>query len=717
MNRECWTEMDLYWFQGAPLGQKVQELFDRLEPIWQREPGARKGISLCCGWLFDSILFWNGDLDAPIVCCQPPLYERWTYRRLGELLTCLKGEAAKRGISDFHTVMFVMGVPTNRYDEENECTGWLGRTDSKDDRHRYQIDGYWFPNHPEITDEKFGAFDFGLPVHVPPDEGVCDRENPTFGEYFADKLCGLAASIDLDGLVFRDRIFTPAYVRGNRNRYMAPEDTAYWTGTFMHMFAEIKAKLPAFLVIGYDSGTSSMEEWRSHGFDLERLACTGHLDLWITQTWASAWQDYWVAHSMGFTFQLTNVLANMAMLAHTSTKHLFLIETFDAWEPWDTIHQFPGKLSWEIWAYSHATLLLQEGASKRTDGCYMSWMNRGPELLSEEAVNFVVRTMNEAAADLARHPLPGGPCLIYHRQGLEALLASPATYSRGEEMDDWTSMLLKFGVPVLSITRSEWLGSVTADAFIFPSPAHMEDELSDTLYAKLQVGTPVLFTGQASLLSEKLRNKLELAVLNEPQESEYASAATIEQQRLVASIGTSGVAINQRVRTLADSTSWETLIRCLEGPVFAAHRQLPCWIWETPEWGTPYELHLTVKSIQSPQTYHAIALAFGEHGWGIDNMKWTNADWQKPIAFLFWRYAAGGAGVLLGNLETGTTGSSQFAVTGQLACSEMHSYSLNGLPSTSNGKVGVDEGSLKVSLAGHKAGLLSIDAIPFAAAE
>ena len=97
-----------------------------------------------------------------------------------------------------------------------------------------------------------------------------------------------------------------------------------------------------------------MEEWCSNGFDLELVARSGHLDLWITQTWASAWQDYWTCHSQGYTFQLANVLAHLAMLADTLCKHLFLIEMFDVWEPWDSIHQYPSKVIWEIWAYSHA---------------------------------------------------------------------------------------------------------------------------------------------------------------------------------------------------------------------------------------------------------------------------------------------------------------------------------------------------------------------------
>ncbi|MDI4643700.1 hypothetical protein [Cohnella hashimotonis] len=708
MNDECWLEMDIYWFQGSLLEQKVAELFDRLTPLWQREPAARKGLAMCAGWLLDSVLYWNGKLDDVIRCCQPPLYEEWTYGRLKSLLDCLKSEARKRNIHNFHTVLMVMGVPDQVLDEENTCGGWLGRTDSRSDRHHYSIRGNWFPEHPEITDTQFGAFDFGLAVNVPSNEEVCRRPNPVFGDYFADKLCDLAAHIGLDGLVFRDRIFTPAYVRGSRRRYRGPEETDYWTGTWIRLFQEIKLQQPAFLVIGYDSGTSSMEEWRSHGFDLERTALSGCLDLWISQTWASAWQDYWPMHSMGYTFQLTNVLVDMAMLAHTPCKHLILIETFDAWEPWDTIHEFPSKLAWEIWAYSHASVLKPGGEVKRSDGCYISWMNHGFELLPETSVSYLRTTMERSAADLARQPVPGGPSLVYHRAGLEALLRQPAEYSRGEEMDDWTALLLKYGMPVLSITRSEWLADIEADAFLFPAPASIDDKLSSALLTKLNEGTPVLFTGQAGLLPKPLRSALGIAIAERPTHAELPSAGLVEQP-LSAKVGTAGLVLNQRYRTLAESADWDSLIRALDGPIFAKHRTLPCWIWETPEWGTLREMHLTHLSIQSPQTYQAVAFAIGEQGFGPERIGWGNRDWQKPIAFLFWRYPEEGEiGVLVGNLETGVVGSSQFGVEGELRCYRPDTWTCAASKPFSPGILELGQASWRVALAGHKAGYFSM---------
>ncbi len=707
MNKECWTEMDLYWFQGGAVDDKVRELFDRLTPLWTREPDARKGLTICAGWLYDSVLYWNGRLEDPIAACQAPTYEVWTYLRLKQLITAIKHEASIRGVSGFHTGLILLGGETMAYNADMTCEGWSGRTEEVKEKAHYNIEGKWFYAHPEIDRKRYGVFYFGSKVNVPEDEAVCRLKEPTFGAYFADKLCDMSEKTGLDAVVFRDSVFTPAYVRGNGKRYMEPEFSEALNQSFIDLFARIKSQMPGFIIIGYDSGTSSMEEWRSHGFDLEKVAGSGYLDLWITQTWASAWQDYWPAHSMGYTFQLSNVLVNLAMLADTPCRHMFLIETFDAWEPWDSIHQYPSKVAWEIWAYSHAALRLPGNRQGHSAGCYLSWMNRGDELIPEPTVRYLCATMNECAGDLSKGPVPGGPCLIYHRNGLRYLLDHPENSSRGEEMDDWVSMLQKYAAPVLSVTRSEWLGEVDADAFIFPAPANIGRTLAGVLLKEIEEGTPVLFTGQAGLLPEKLKEALSIGTEEIAVTCALPSAATVSEP-LGRTIGAYGLQIRQNQRSMRESENWDSLIQCLGGPVFAKHKDKPCYIWETPEWGTPGELHLTGKSIGSPQTYYAVSVSFGQRGWGQEGIRWINDDWQKPACFLFWRYDNEDIAVLLGNLETGATGNSQFAVKGTLQVAENEKYACCGKASFSPGYVKTGDKGFYIAVPPHKACIVKV---------
>ncbi|MDR3692738.1 MAG: hypothetical protein P4L46_25380 [Fimbriimonas sp.] len=702
MNKECWLEIDLYWFQGEPPQVRAHQLFERLLPLWGRSPATRTGLSLCVGWLFDMVLYWNGDPDEVIPCCQSPTYEEWTYRRLAELVTEIKQEAVRRGMPDFHVALLLMGIETQSF-PESACEGWSGRTEEQEDKARYDIEGRWFFDHPEVYDDRFDIFFFGAPVKVPNGETICRQQRPTFGEYFADKLAAVTRTVGFDAVVLRDHIFTRAYIRGNRKaRYMAPASREAWNEAIIAMLARVKSHDPNLIMIGYSSGTSSIEEWRSHGFDLERVARSGHLDLWITQTWASAWGDYWPAHSMGFTFQLMNALVHQAMLADTPCKHLFLVETFDAWEPWDSIHQYPSKVAWEIWAYSHASVLLPGGRVARSAGCYIAWMNRRENLLPEDTVTFLRETLGAAAVDIEREPIPDGPCIVYSRKAMEASLAEPAAQSRGEEIDDWAAMLAKFGAPILSITRAKWLTSVTADGYICPLASKLTSDETNFLRHEVSAGKPLLLIGEAARIDEKLRDALGIAIESEPRLASLPSAAIVEQD-LACRIGTSGLLVNQRRRTLADSDGIRPLISNLDGPIFAKAVGQSCWVWETPEWGTPFILHMTNQSIQSPQTYLAVATAIGERGWGTDAIRWENEDWTRPICFLSWRYASGERTILLANLETGVTGSSQFCVSGTLSTPTTAVDSTIGMP----GKMAVAHDVTRISLGAHRACLLA----------
>jgi hypothetical protein len=296
-------------------------------------------------------------------------------------------------------------------------------------------------------------------------------------------------------------------------------------------------------------------------------------------------------------------------------------------------------------------------------------MNCGKDLLPADSVAFLLNALTRCAEDLKSDPVPGGPCLVYHRPGLEALLDSPAAYCRGEAMDDWVAMLMKYGLPCLSITRSEWIETVEADAFIFPAPAAVGPSLARVSLECLRRGTPIAWMGQASLLPDGLQQALGVNVTRPPRESALAGPATLEDPELAAAVGTRGVVLNQRQRSLSESPSWQPVISALGGPVFSRHRTMPSWIWETPEWGTPEDLHLTVKSVESLQTYVAVSRALGRAGWGRERLGWQNRDWTRPVVFHFWRYAAGRLGVLLGNLETGLTGHSQCYAHGSIEAS------------------------------------------------
>jgi hypothetical protein len=172
--------------------------------------------------------------------------------------------------------------------------------------------------------------------------------------------------------------------------------------------------------------------------------------------------------------------------------------------------------------------------------------------------------------------------------------------------------------------------------------------------------------GQADRMDSELRERLGISVESVPQTARKPVPATLAGSA-AARFGWAGLQVNQRRRSLAVSPLWEPLISCLGGPVFARHRDLPVFMWETPEWGTPHELHLTVKSIGSPELYATVASVLADAGFQGGALQVQSLDWQKPVSCMAWRHPGKGLRVLLGNLETGTTGNSQFCVKATLS--------------------------------------------------
>ncbi|MFV0416154.1 MAG: hypothetical protein ACK5NG_07275 [Chthoniobacterales bacterium] len=559
-----------------------------------------------------------------------------------------------------------MGIETQSF-PESAGEGWSGRTEQLEEKANYDIEGKWFFEHPEVMDERFGKFHFGAQVTLPTNEAVASPEDCIFGDYFVAKFSSLASALKIDAVLFRDHVFTKAYVRGfGGARYMPPAWREELNEAIANVFRGLKAKNPSLITIGYSSGSSAMEEWRSHGFDLEALANTGCLDLWITQTWASAWQDYWPAHGMGFTFQLTSLLTHAAMLAKSPTKHLFVLETFDAWEPWDSIHQYPSKVAWEISAYSHATVKESDGQNRRVAGFYLSWLHRSKELLPEKTVSQVCGWLNDTQSSLADNPTPGGPCLVYDRAGLLASINSPSDFSRGEELDDYCAMLLKFGVPVLSVVRRENMMQVEADGWIIPTMNQIDRPMLQWLRNESSAGHSILLLGSPDCLEAEVRDDLKLKTIPLPRHAQKPDTIHFSPEAAEL-VDAQGAAWNQFSRSLETSDAWETQISALGGPVFSQLKETHIFFWEPPEWGTPTELHLTTRSTGSPEGWQAVAGLFAANGWGKASLKFQNEDLQKPVCFLFWRYPlANTTGVLLGNLETGTMGNSQFCVRAKL---------------------------------------------------
>ncbi len=526
-----WMEIDLYWFEQKDIAGSVKAFWDRFEPLYAGVQGGR-GVILNIGWTVSCVMDWSGDLKQRITLPQgsgqqhwvdmhgplrgttaerkreaqarfakPQLvphrgYDPWTYGDLRNLASALREEAGKRGISGFKVGMLNYAW-TNAY---GEVPAWVRRHPEAFTSYPVLPSGgspfspYFNPTARLHTDSaKLG----GLPEGIP--------EGMSVHQAYAAQWGSLSKAVGLDALMLRDSFGMPVpYRRGGPWGSVAPSAEAIREATagVEALVRELKTANPRVLIMMYSNAASAVADWRANGLDLESLARQGCLDIFVDQTWAGAWNevglresDFWNNPLLGWTYQLGYTLLHAAILVDTKVRHYPLVETFDAWEDWDVIHTAAERLRWGIWAYSHAAVKTPKGL-KVPDGSYISWANQGKRLLSGEDVRFLADNINAAVVDAHQMREVFGPTLVYSRESMQwqAEHAMP-NHDMKEWIDEQAASAMKWPVPILSVTRVEWLPRVKSDLFILQTPSHLSPLHTAYIAKLIAEGHPIAIFG------------------------------------------------------------------------------------------------------------------------------------------------------------------------------------------------------------------------------
>jgi hypothetical protein len=515
-----WLEIDLYWFDHHDILGSARHFWERSAPLFTGVDGWR-GVILNVGWTLDYIMDWRGREEDRIFF--PPMqpepwfevggplpgtteqrlehwktrfarpaaslakqYDPWTYADLRHLAGALREQALAHGLTEIRIGTLVIGYK----DLYGGASAWS-------ERHPDAFVKGFKPTHQfNAPAAPCAAFPQGIPVGTP------------FPVAFGRQWGCLSRALGLDAIVLRDSTFLEvSYNRAGPFGPLAPSaaQAEAWHRAACALVRETKQANPAALVIGYSNAASAVGDWRANCVDVEALAKEGFLDVWIDQTWAGAWNEvglrynnFWNYPAMGWTYQLGTLLVHAAMLAETQVRHYPLVETFDAWESWDVIHTAPDRLRWGIWAYSHAAVKTPHGL-KLPVGTYISWANQGKRLLSAGDIAFLAREINAATADAKRVTAVAGPSLVYHRDALASLMARAAPELEIKEwIDEQAGTVMKWPVPILSITRMEWLSVVEGDAWIVQTPVSLSRHNRATLRRLIDSGQPIVLVGSAA---------------------------------------------------------------------------------------------------------------------------------------------------------------------------------------------------------------------------
>ena len=526
-----WMEIDLYWFAQNDIAGSVKAFWDRFQPLYSGVQGYH-GVILNVGWTVSCVMEWSGDLHQRITLPhgsgqqhwveeRGPLrgtteerkaqaqvrfarqksfphrgYDPWTYGDLEKLANALREEAAKRGIAGFKVGMLNYAW-TNAY---GEVPAWV---------HRHPEAFTAWPSLPSGGSPFSLDFDPGARLHADSTRlggfpnGI--SEGMPVHRAYAAQWGSLSKNVGLDAIMLRDSFGFPVpYQRqGPWGPVVpSPEVSRQATATVAALVREIKTANREALVMMYSNGASAVADWRANGLDLEAVAKEGYLDIFVDQTWAGAWNevglretDFWNNPLLGWTYQLAYTLLHAATLADTKVRHYPLVETFDAWEDWDVIHTAPERLRWGIWAYSHAAVKTPRGL-KLPAGSYISWANQGKRLLDSGDVRFLTDNLNSAIADARQTREVFGPTLVYSRESMQWQADHATTqHDIKEWVDEQAGSVMKWPVPILSVTRVEWLPQVKSDLFVLQTPSHLAPQHVAEIAELISHGHPIAIFG------------------------------------------------------------------------------------------------------------------------------------------------------------------------------------------------------------------------------
>lgn len=648
-----WLEMDLTYFDpDAALPPQLDAVCERLAPLLRPVEG-EYGIFFNVGWLIDLVTEWTGQPEQ-LIPTRSRRTARWaahTYQDLADFVALLRRAAEQRGLERLKVGVLFVGWAHVVWPPELKI---------------YDFDSAWYARHPELyepprsfinmpdlhpinrlkaDDYPYAAFPAGL------------ADNTYFPQFFGAQWAHLAAFLNLDALHLRDGLTGPMiYTRNGPFGTTAPADPAVveaFSQAVRDLYKYVKLASPDRLLFGYSSAISPVADWRVGCVDFEALVADGYIDAWVEQTWGGAWQDWWHQLWKGWTFQTANLLTRGALIARanqqraTPCRFYNLIETWDGWEPWDTLHQVPHKLRWAMWAFSHAAVIAPDGIHVPA-GSYISWMNNGAmALLSAADVEYIGTHLNQAQASAAQIEAVYGVTLVYNRAALAWLSAQHPDWNVTEWLDDQAAMLMKWGVPALSITRAEWLPAVrlASNTLLAQTPARLDAAARAAL---VNHPAPLMVTGRADMVDDDVQAALGISATEQRLAPDFYVSAGLSEQTppYDRPYLPAHVAVETAPGTVTHYRSQHTPLLTQRGSRS---------YWQPPDWSEPFNQFVPKYQLGSTYPHYAAARLLHEMARAAGLSYVDVPARPMTVAFHLWR-SGGQVYALLGNLETGEFG-------------------------------------------------------------
>jgi hypothetical protein len=504
-----WVEVDLDWFMTGRVDERTKVFAERVSPLLKDATG-EFGVVVNVGWISDLIYLWQGVPNQPL-----PLESSRLQKMKGKTYQDLKifFSSLRKSLADLGHGRAKLGVMV---------VGWGAFVFPEETGEYYDIESEWKRRQPHLYAHRVSeipATDLDLRLRLNADvnsyasfpNGLEDGAD--FGSFVSKQWAALASFLEIEVLHLRDGWFGPMIYR--RSGYYGirasadPLENATWSAALAEVCSKIKIEKPETFLMLYSSALGANVENLIGCIDMEQVVAGGNVDAFIDQSWGGAWQDWWPMQSLGWTFQLQNILSHAAELRRgldTKTRHYYLIETFDGWEPWDTLHRTPQKLQWAIWAYAHAMALTAEGLQP-ADGAYISWINNPyDELLSQEDIEFLSREIRESVKSALSVNRMNGVAVVHNREAINSVKETNPDQIQGLIWEDDLAMASKWGFPIGPVVHSADSKNLSGVLYI-PRPTDSQVDFVESLRKQ---GSKAILAGNPEQIPPSLASALGL---------------------------------------------------------------------------------------------------------------------------------------------------------------------------------------------------------------
>jgi len=641
-----WVEIDLKYFHPDSIPDKTAALINRIEPLYRNVRG-EKGLIICAGWLTSLATEWQGKPDQRLPIDSQIMYG-WSlknYMQLKILIAGIKEKAELKGIGDLKIGLLFVAYGKFIFPKENLL---------------YDFDNPFAERQPDIFQStKSPWYTPALYLDVPLlkdiypyatfPEGIPAGTN--FSDFFSSQLGSLVHFLNIDAILLRDGfpgMFRDEHVVAEKNKIIND------------LYAKIKLNCPKVKLMGYSGGNSFIRQLTQNELDLEELVAAGAIDAWIVQSWAGAWQDWWNNPAAGYTSQMSNILIHQAMVAAGNARRsspcrfYTLIETWDGFEPWDILHNYPGKLKWEIWAYTH-TSYIDESSLSIPDGIYVSWANnREQKLWSKDDVTFLTSHLDSACENASRMNQVYGYSLVYNRKGTLNADKEHCSSPISENIDEYAGIVMKWGLPILS---SSDLNRIKSNVFKTNLWIQLPENASCLPQLKsIAKSCSVLITGKATCIDPSILQECGVRLTGSVLPIDYYKILNIPGNTLV----------HLPETPVLIPASGDVVYGTSQTPLLT--RKGNFLFWQPPE-------RLEHRSgVLNNSTYGSwfpfVALAGELNTLALKNRQTTIVPLAEgqPVAFHYWK-CKNKVYFMFGNLESGNVGDSRLGRTVELLLS------------------------------------------------